>query len=312
MAGIISALIFFPTNPNTGGLFFSIVSWPRHYFAQGEAAKLNWHLQEQEFKVHDNIKRIVALYTQMTLVFLIIIYGTRILGIFWLKRIYKDIERGMFFYFLIPTLLSNFIALFFLQRSGAYEIFNFFAVSGVVLSLFTAIMVSDFLKVKNRLIYYCILIIFVATTIPRSVGQAYFYINQAKNQKTESFNFSYEDMAIFNYMKININKDELVVVNIDDEINQYSPYVAGFSGVRMYFAGNGVLKAHGLKTEARKNEIERMWNLTNGKEFATWAKERKIKYLFLKTGVDPKALIDKSYFETIIASGNSRLIKIIY
>lgn len=79
---LLSALIYFPTNKGAGGLFWSPISWPRHFFAQGMASRFGWHLREQYLLEFKDTFGLAILYIQMTIVFCYSHFRYKISGTF--------------------------------------------------------------------------------------------------------------------------------------------------------------------------------------------------------------------------------------
>lgn len=306
-AGLLSIAVFFPANSKAGGIRWSPLAWPRHYFAQGEASTLMWHLQERVFTDHDNKPRLILLYIQMLVAFFGVIYGSRMLGLLGLNILKKKAGLEFWIFWVIPLVSAIFLATFFLQDSGAFEIFNLYAVAGVSLSLLSALWLKNF-KGKRQLV---IIILFIVVSLPKPISQAVNYIKIFREKNNKAWLFTNNELELFRKMRQEIGEDELVILNPDDSINQYTPYLAAFTGNNLYFSGAGVLRAHGLDVSQYEEQLNRIWSMPES-EFVRAAKERGIRYMFSRGGNDPQCLEKGSFFELVDSSGNSKLYRIKY
>jgi hypothetical protein len=314
VAATIGILIFFPANKNAGGLFWSPLSWPHHFFAQGEASKLMWHLQMDEFEVHNNKLRIFILNVQMVVVFLVITFGTRILGFLGLFFGQKKLGNEIFLFLAAPFLLFIFVGLFFLQESGIFESFNFIAVSTVAGSMFTSIFLAKALNFATKkqslyikLGFFGLVGVAVLLTVPRTVYDAKYYLNLYKIKSGQIL--TWDQMKMFEEMGRTISPSSLVLTDIKDQLGSYSPYVAAFSGTRMFFSGEGILKAHGLEVGEKSVWVKELFNKEKRAEFANEAEKAGIEYLYLQRPL-PESFRDKKYFEVLKESDSSALVYI--
>jgi hypothetical protein len=284
LSALISMAIFFPANASSGSFFFVPFSWPRHFFAEGKAQLLQWHLQEQVFKQDNNLLRLYFLYIQMTVTFFVFNHGTRLLGVIGIKRVAKKIKLPLFLFLITPVVIVSLFPVFFLQDSGPFEIFNFIASSGIILSLFTAGFISAIEQTKLKKIFIAL---FILLTIPRPLVSAYDYLNNVRTkQKAELF--TQADLDMFNYIKNKVNEQETILVNPKDKLGRYTPYLVAFTGKRVYFQGGGVLRAHGLKVDKKENQAKQLINQIGQPNFSAIAKDNSIDYIYLRTSKLPE------------------------
>lgn len=313
LSALLSILIFFPTNKNAGGLFWAPFSWPKHFFAQGEASLLMWHLQMDEFKVHNNTLRIALLTTQMTITFLVITLGTRVLGVFGLIYSLRKINKLLLVFLVIPSITFVFIGLMFLQESGIFESFNFIAVASLIASFFTAVflggLMNKYISNKRKLfrwVYLGIVLVIVSLTFPRTLFDARRFYNLYDLKS--GYILSWMDVSFFENMKYEIDR-ELVITDPTDSLGQYSPYVAAFTGKRMYFSGEGVLKAHGLDVSERGTNVKDLFTETNPKAFVERIGDLGVKYIYLRKPASDTFKNDE-YFKVVIEDENNLLLTI--
>ncbi len=306
IAGIIASIIFFPTNPHTGGLFWAPLSWPKHYFAEGVASLLNWHLQDQTFVAYHNNLRIFILRAQMTISFLVITYGTRILGLFAIYFIFHKIDRKILIFLTTAILISNIIALLFLQKSGIYEIFNFFAVSALLLAFLLSVLLGDItnhlgdLTNSKKILTGFLLVIIIFLTIPHSLDYDYNALLQTINKNGTNKLFTNQELAFFSQVKYQIPENSVILVDPTDPLDKYTPYLAAFSSKRMYLSGRGVLGSHGLDTTQLNDEVVKMFTQTDPQVFSNFAHYKGINYIYFTRLVIPDMFYNSSFFKLVL------------
>ncbi|OGM60632.1 hypothetical protein A2892_01130 [Candidatus Woesebacteria bacterium RIFCSPLOWO2_01_FULL_39_10b] len=303
-ASIIAITVFFPTNKNAGGLFYVPFSWPRHYFAQGTASNLQWHLKEQVFKEHNNVPRLAILYTQMSLLFIIITLGTRVLGVFGVLRLGKYLSTPMSLFLLVPTIIFTLIPIFTLQKSGLYDNFNFLAVAGLIYSLFTSLFLSEFcIKIRKKIIGYLCVAIFVILTLPRPISDALHFYNLFELKSGHFMNSS--DLHFFENINKLTNYNDVILADPENSLNKYSPYLASMTDTKFYFSGDGIIQAHGIDTTGMRENLERI--ISSGFS-RTILDEYEIDYILLRRDIERS--VDKD-LKRIIENDNWVLYKVV-
>lgn len=314
LAGLISIFIFFPTNKNAGGMFWSPLSWPKHFFAQGTISQLMWHLQMDEFKVHNNQLRITILSIQMTLVFLFITFGTRFLGILRMVYGWKRIDKYLYLFLVVPFVLFIFVGLFFLQESGIFESFNFIAVSTIPAVIFVSIFLGDIIEtsvkskiLKVRYLLFGFMILVIAMTTPRTIYDARHYYRLFLLGSGQIINRDQADF--FNVIQKEVSESSILLTDPKDQLGNYSPYVAAFTGKLMYYSGEGILKAHGIDVDDKSKMVKELFEQKDGQSFSNKAKYLGINYLYLQKPVS-EIFQNSDFFDTITESASHSLIVI--
>ena len=307
ITALISVAIFFPSNRNAGGLFWSPLSWPRHYFAQGIASQLNWHLQEQVFRAFNNKPRLALLHTQMAISFLIITLGTRIIGILGLFKSRTKTPTTVFLFLSIPAVIFTAVPLFFLQKTGLFEGFNFIAVASTIWSLYAALLVS-LLSKSNKGILKIAAFAILALTIPRSVHEAigYYHLYSSKS----GLYINQNQFKFFDEVKKKVNLNQTILVDPRDPLDNYSPYIAAFTGRRMFYSGGGILDAHGLRQDELNSFTKDLISQSDPTMFHQALSLKGIDF-FLENQSPPLAqLQDKQYFRPVASNEEAVLYEI--
>lgn len=294
-AAVLAAFIFLPGNYGAGGFKWEPFAWPRQYFAEGKAGTLMWQNQEDEFEVHNNQLRLTVLHWQMLLSFILILSGVRILGFLGMKNFLKNIFGwGL----LIVMVFFFFIGLFFVQQSGPFELFNFLAVAEVILTL----MLVGWLENKN--IWLALIAIFLM--LPRPICQSVKYIGDFLGDNIGNvLNLENEDIKFFKEAG-RMTENEGVLTDTKNDLGKFTPYTVQLARWKLYFDGDGVLRAHGLDTREIKAEIENWIDNLNSKKTIEELKMKDIKYLYL----DGSSKVNVDFLLPILLKGQNRLYKL--
>jgi len=301
LAGVISAIIYFPVNSGAGGIFWSPLSWPRHFFAEGTASSLMWHLQEDEFRVHGNSLRLAILYTQMTAVFLFVVLGTRILGVWGYVRTLATKKNMVLKILGVPMILFVLMSVFFLQQSGPFEIFNFIAVSALIMALFASVYLSE-LYIRHKYIGASFIIVVLVLAVPRSAYDAKRFWNLYRLKS--GMQLEWDEYNFYRQMGEIVGARNVVLTDNSDPLAGFSPYPAAFSGVRLYYSGEGILRAHGLDVDVRSAEVKEVFS-KGEEDVGRFMKQKGIDYLMVSGDNG-----EYGSFDTLIRTDSVRLLKL--
>lgn len=293
---VMSLAIFLPHNYGAGGFVFVYLEWPRSLLGAGSIDWREWWLRRQVYEAAHNVRNLIVFDGLAVLIAFISIYGTRILGFVTTKKLYKFLgfENTLL---LIPGLMIfHILGLFTIQSSGGVNVYNFFSVSAVILSLFSAYILSTF---KKNLVGIAIVILFVALTIPRSIYEI--SSNIAKYNSSDFSLVSNDQLNAFRYIRNNTNVNSIVQASPNNSLDNTSPYVAFFSGRDSYIAGSGLLETHNVKTEIRKDELDKIFKSANVIDFTSQLRQKNISYVYLQKNPEQmiQFKIDPTYIKTV-------------
>jgi hypothetical protein len=293
---LFSLAIFLPHNYGAGGFVFVYLEWPRSLLGSGSIDWREWWLRRQVYEDAHNVRNLIVFDSLAVLIALISIYGTRLLGFVTTKKLFKflGIEKTLL---LIPALiLFHVLGLFTIQSSGGVNVYNFFSVSAVILSLFAAFILSTFTK---KLVGMTIIIIFIVLTVPRSMYEI--SSNISKYGSSDFSLVSNEQLDAFRYIRNNTNVNSLVQASPNNSLDNTAPYVSFFSGRDSYIAGSGLLKTHNVKTEVRNDELDKIFRTVNVTDFTSQLRQKNILYVYLQKNPEQmiQFKIDPTYIKTI-------------
>jgi hypothetical protein len=274
--GIVAFLIYYPINYSAGGLFWAPFAWPRHYFASTALAQIQWHLKEDVYRAHNNIPHLVVLYIQYTLVFLVTIFGTRIIGLAAIKPESKD-RKFIHYLIYFSTIVLILLGLLFLQKSGIYNTFNFFSVATLPLSLLTARLVS---RISDKRLFLLVTLTIVTLTLPRPIADFWGPVKSV--YAGGGYIISRAELDALNFIKNESPESSIVLVGPDNPRDYYSPYVEIFSERSTFLSNLFILESHNQPVAERKIVVENIFSSKDKNEFFSKLRQNGINLVYLK------------------------------
>jgi len=309
-AGIVLA-IYLPANGSAGGLFYVPLEWPKSLLGAGSIDWQDWWLRMQVYQAHGNYRDIYILDAIAIIIALISIHGTRLLGFWPSKKLFKFLgwEKALF---LIPGLfLFHFLGLYTLQVTGGLNIFNFFVVGTVVLSLLSAFILADLSESRNTFAKV-FLIIFVLLTVPRVIYEVTYSLNNYKTG-VDSYTISSDELSAMKYIDTSTAKDAVVQSSPGNEKDYRVGYLSTFSKRLTYLTGVVFTQTRNQKIADKEIALEQLFNSNDAQQFVKSAKDKNIQYIYLQK--NPKQLfrfsLDNTQMKTVYQNKSIEVIKII-
>ncbi len=291
--GVTSLAIFLPTNKDAGGLFLAPFAWPKLLLG---AQNLNWNewwLRLQVYQAAGNTKALVVWFGLATAVFLLAMYGTRLLGLIPPIHWFKQKANHPMLLFLWPTaVIFTVLGMNVLQASGGANVFNFF-----ILALFSAGVLLpfnlDWLREHiPKPVYLIVTASIIVLSIPRPMQDLYLFIRSTVSHE-EGFVISPEEEEALNYLKNNTDPEAAVQAhNHLRHDNFETPYVSLFSERQSYMAGSNILLSHNQPVEDRIDEVQHLFSIDSNARLAQKMSDLGIDYLYLKN--TPEQVLPKN------------------
>lgn len=304
---VVSAVIFLPHNLGAGGFVFVYLEWPRSLLGVGSIDWRDWWLRRQVYEQAHNIKNLFVLDFLAVLIAFISIYGTRLLGFFVTPKLLKFLgyEKVLF---LIPSLIVfHLLGLFTIQSSGGVNVYNFFSVSALILSLFTAFILS---KVRLNLFGIIVIGLFITLTIPRS---AFEIIKNMSSYNSSDFRLiSNDELQAFGYISSNSSKNSVIQASPVNSLDLETPYVSFFTDRSSFIAGSGLLSTRNIKVVDDKNNLEKIFQSTEIVDFVTKVKQKHISYLYLQKNPEQelKFKVDSAYLKKVFENKTTFVLQV--
>jgi hypothetical protein len=304
----LSALIYFPINKGAGGLFYSPLEWPRLFLGQDYLNFNIWWLRKQVYEAHHNIPALLALDLFAIGVCLICVYGTRLLGFIPSMGITKKIPWQIHIFFYPTMIIFTLLGLYTLQTSGLFNVFNFFIVAVIGLSIFAAFWLAEIQK-RKTIIGYLFLIIFVLLSIPRPLYEIFHMIEKYAKHDFALVIRPDEEQAL-QYLRTQTPVDSVVQSHIGNVKDSQAPYISYFSNRSSYLAGISMIESHGQPIESRRKELKSIFSGGAEEELATQLGKYQIRYLYLRKNEESDQLpfVPNSGFFTVAFENPSILI----
>lgn len=202
---MLSRFVFAPSGTGESGLFWSGM-WRIHdFFAMHELGLSHWLLARQIFVEHANYIRVWWLDGWMFVIFILVTFGTKLIGMVQNKHSIQRLPGGVHA-FLIWALVSNsFVGLFFLQKPGGSISVNFLITSVIMFSLYASLSMAYVWSRLPHRVYLTASVLLIILTVPRAVHSVVKHVQQLGNGKVPI-----EHMQFYESVKRLTDKDALI------------------------------------------------------------------------------------------------------
>lgn len=280
LAIIFSLIVYLPNNSSAGGLVFTPFEWPINFLTQGGLNMGEWELRRRTYIAEFNSKRVLQMELMMTALFLFSQWGIKILGFFYVKKVIKKygLNLSMFFYGSIITV--TLAGLLFIQKSGGFNVFNFFVAAAVFLSFLTSLLLSDIKSKINSKLVYVIYFIVIILVIPRVINENMGILKEYFFGKTYTL-VSNEELEAYKYIQQKTNKNSLILTLNKGTYDDMTPYVSFFTKRTTFFSGMGEMRAHDIDFKERQKTVEEITSNLFNQKGASLLKNNKISYILL-------------------------------
>lgn len=282
----IAAVIFLPVNKNSGGLEWYPLEWPKIFLGSTGLDIGNWFLRSQNGESPYIIRNSILLL--IIVITLICIHGTRLIGLLPSKRVYKKLGWEWVIFFFPGLLIFHILGLFTLQRAGGFNVFNFFVVATVVLSLLSAMLLDTASFSLKRPVMSILLILLVALSIPRCISEIADAIHNMHNPTTGSVLISQDELAGLRFIREHTPKSAIVQSDPSDHWDSDTPYVSFFSERLTYLTGVGLQRTHNQPITDRQQRLQELFSMQDSPGFQTRARSDNIDYIYLKNTDEQK------------------------
>jgi len=238
IGAILSAIQFLPFNANSGGLFFLLFEVPRGFMAQ---KALNLGYIDQRWTIYlakHSYFRLLEYGLFMTTLYLLVQFGVKLIGFFPLKRTSKILGTE-FFVLLYSILFSSLVlGLFFYQRIGGGNIWQFFLATSLTLTIFASLNLSILLSKLNKIATISIIILIVIFTIPSWINFVNYYFHA--DYSPQFHGVSSAELKSYNYLKNNSSENSALLLIDQPSYNNCPASLAKVLTERkLFFSGPG-------------------------------------------------------------------------
>lgn len=278
LAFTLSALVYLPVNNNAGGLFFTGLWRFENFVVQPGLNLQRLELARVIYAEHNNILRVIQYELIYIFLFVVSIFGTKLLGIFQSRKSLTifPIQLNLF---LIPAIIISFIAgSFFSQTSGGSNTFNFLVSIFILGSIYTALACYYWAQKLPKAIKYLIVVIIILLTVPRSINQTYTNLKNIYSQKGHII--GNQELEALNFLSR--KEPSFILTDPELKLDAQSPYISFLSGQKMYLSGIGdELEAHGIDFSDRLEVRDAIFRSPNPGLVASLLVKNEIDYIYL-------------------------------
>jgi len=272
----LTAAIFLPPNKSAGGLGYYPLEWPKSLLGEQSLNMKNWWLERQVFEQAHNTFRLLLLDSIAIIITIISVYGTRLIGFIPTRSLLTFFGKEKVVFLFPPLLLFQWLGLFTLQESGGFNVFNFFVVSVVALSLFSAVHLST--RRLSRYIVLLILLFVVGLSVPRSVYELKEYIAKYATN-SDTMKVSDDELEALSYIEQNTPKNSVIQSDLQNTYDEKAPYVAFFADRYTFLSGEGFLNSHNQSTVEKRTALIKAFE--NKRGIRNSLKELGIQYVYV-------------------------------
>jgi hypothetical protein len=309
IAGIFSAIQFLPFNTSSGGLVFLPFEIPREFIAQ-KALALGFIDQRWTiYLAHHNYFRLAEYGILMTMAYLTAQFGIKLLGLSPLKKT-RRVLGSNFYLFLVAIVIFSFIlGLFFYQKVGGANIWEFFMAASPVLAIMVSLNIALYLP-KSRLFTYLIIFAIIGFSIPRWIDSVnnYFQIDYLSG----FHGISNSELASYAYLKANTAKDANILFVDSSNIYPASSLVSIFTERNLFLSGTGVSQITTPQIAKRIKDVKTIKTSLNAQKVEDILKRDNINYIYVYNPVVlPVATVSPS-LKIVFSNSSGRIFRVNY
>lgn len=303
---LIGSIVFFSTTSTNAGIFLLPFETPRNFIAQKEFGLFDWELRWHIYFEHNNYIRLLQYGIYMSCVYLITQFGPLILGLILLKKsfLYLKLEYTIFLYSVAGSGIIS--ALFFYQKVGGANIWEFLLPVIIILCFLTALNLTVILENKHKLVKYFSILLIMILLLPRWI---YSVKNNLFNEVFNGFHgVSIDELASYNFLSQKVGDQEVILSLNDYEDHSYSSKTKMITGKQLYLSGLGVRQ---LITPEIQRRIKIVNNLKVGKIESVLGELKKdnVKYLYYSAN-PPLGILNNINTEIVFRNNVSTILKI--
>lgn len=252
IAAIISCLIYYPVNGNSGLPIFAPFEMSRMFAVQPNLNLSHFELARRIYADHHNFLQVLRMEITMLVIFMVAQFGVRNIGFLPLKTTIKSLgmQVSVFFYFAISTALI--VGTIFYQPVAGADIFNFYLAASLFLSIISALTISNWFNQGGMFIKMALIILLLIVSMPRWIYKtqtfgAYF--------KSDSLIVSRGELTAMEFLRAHTKSKDIVLVFNKGQWDSMYSYVSPFIRRDTFLSGQGILGRHGIPFDDREKIV---------------------------------------------------------
>jgi hypothetical protein len=309
IACIFSLIQFLPFNSSSGGLFFLPFDIPREFIAQ---KALNLSYIDQRWTIylqHNNYIRLIEYGILMTAAYLFVQFGIKLIGLFPFKKTMAVLGNNFYIFLYSSVIFSFILGLFFYQRVGGANIWEFFLASSPILAIMVSLNVALYLP-KSKLITVLIILMIFIFAMPRWVDSInkYFRIDYLSG----FHGISNIEMSSYSYLKNNSLENANILFVEKNNAYQGSSLVSIFTKRNLFLSGIGVSQVVTPQIANRIKDVKIIKTSIDNREVDRILKKDNINYIYVyKSFVLPVSSVSSS-LKQVFSNETAEIFKVNY
>jgi len=280
LAFILAFVIYIPVNSGAGGLFFT-GAWRSNNFAQIPAYNLGKFVVALDiFREHENVIKLLLYEMYFFILFVVSSFGVKILGLLQTKKSLNQIPVEFHIFLLVATAISFILGMFFIQKTGGANTFNFLVTITYIGSFYTAVAVSYIMEHQKRIIRIFITLGIITISIPRLLYMTELNIKQIISS---SLVLSNQELAVSLFLKTKTPEDSIILVDPKLRLTDYvCPTLSYLADRPSYFSGIlSELIDHATNYLGRQASVATILENTNESVVIQELNKSRVKYIVL-------------------------------
>jgi hypothetical protein len=264
---------------------------------------LKYFFLEQYYRETNNWIRLIQIYLNQTLIYLIGNLWLRTLGLFVLIRYFLREKSTSLILILSMILGSLFIPLLFNQGRMSYDIIQFGPYSLLLTSIFSAIALEKLSRLFPKAIQLPILLLLLLMFIPSNSQRLKDWFND------KTIYISHEELASYNYLKENSEPSSTILLYPAHE-NISTAKVSAFTKRPTYFSAKTFTIITGEDYDAREEELKNFFENADINTRLDFLNKNSIDYIYLSSQEDKKNYLSNIQLERVFKNNKATIYKV--
>jgi hypothetical protein len=308
IASVVFLIQYLPFSAGSGGLFFLPFDIPRGFFAQQGLGLTFLDQRWGIYYAHHNTFRLIEYGVLMSIGYLLAQFGVKLFGLIPLRRTIKTTGLGLYIFLYSTVLASLTLTLFFYQKVGGANIWEFLFPTSLVLAILVALNISLLLSKFNKIIMLVIVGIIIIITIPRWIYSVNLYLQV--NYLSGFHGVSSMELKSYEYIKDNTPKDSNVLLIGQAYAVSFSSIGSVFTERNLFLGGTGVSQLNTPEILERKRDFEAITTSTDTRVVGAILKKDKINYVAIYKNPLSKVTTINASLQQVFSNKTSKIFKV--
>lgn len=305
---ILSLIQFLPFNSTSGGLLFLPFEIPRQFISQKEFGLGYIDQRWRIYNEHNNYLRIVQYGISVSILYFLIQFGLKLIGLIPLKKTADKIGRN--FYIFLYSILSASIILgiFFYQKVGGANILEFFITASLILSILSSLSLAFLLNKVNKQVKILLILLIILLVTPRWTKST---VDNVYNNFSSKFTgIMYSELQAYDYLKNSTAPNSLILIMNPKDYLINASEASLISERSIFYSGIGVSQKETPEIQRRQKIIKKIESSTDPKEINNIMKKNRINYLLFYKPINLKININKLSAKKVYSNNSTVIYKV--